>query len=60
VFILKEIFFSRTSKSISIKLGTTHSQVKGKSRARSFSKGRQSQKCKNGIGSFKNLLLTNY
>jgi hypothetical protein len=31
-----------------------------KYRARSSSKGRQSQKCKNGVGSFKNLLLQNH
>jgi hypothetical protein len=29
VFILKKIFFSRTSKPISIKLGTNHPLVKG-------------------------------
>jgi hypothetical protein len=45
VFILKKIFFFRTSRPISIKLGTNHSFGKGnsklyKSRARSFSKGR--------------------
>jgi hypothetical protein len=29
-------------------------------RARSSSKGRLSPKCKNGVGSFKNLILKNY
>jgi hypothetical protein len=60
VFILKKIVFSRTSKPISIKLGTNYPWVKGilncSIRSRSSSKGRLLQKCKNGVGSFKNLL----
>jgi hypothetical protein len=47
VFTLKKIFFSRTSKPISIKLGTNHPQVEG------------IQNCTNqGPGPFKGELIT--
>jgi hypothetical protein len=49
MFTLKKIFFSRTSRPISIKLGTNHPYVKG------------IQNCPNqGPGPFKNLLLQNH
>jgi hypothetical protein len=61
VFILKEIFFSRTSRPISIKLGTNHPWVKGILNCSnkgpvSLERGDNYQKCKYGVGSFKNLL----
>jgi hypothetical protein len=57
-----KIFFSRTSRPNSIKLGTNYPWMKGNQVCsnRSCSKGRWSQKCQNGVGSFKNLLFQNW
>jgi hypothetical protein len=57
LFWIKKKIFSRTSGLISIKLGTNHPWEKrilncSKLRAKSFSKGRWSQTCKNGVGLF--------
>jgi hypothetical protein len=64
VFFFKETFFSRTIWSNSIKLNINYPQAKGikfvQRRASSSSKRRLSQKCKNRVWSFKNLLLKNY
>jgi hypothetical protein len=65
VLILKEIFFSRTSRPISIKLDTNHPWVKGilncsNKMPGSLERGDTYEKCKNGVGSFKNLLFQNH
>jgi hypothetical protein len=65
VLILKEIFFSRTSRPISIKLDTNHPWIKGilncsNKGPGSLERGDNYQKCKNGVGSFKNLLFQNH
>jgi hypothetical protein len=60
-FFFLEIFFSRTSRPKSIKLGTNHSWVKGlqvcsiKGQG-PFQRGDNHENIKNGLGSFKNLL----
>jgi hypothetical protein len=64
MFILKKKI-SRTSRPISIKLGINHSWVKGILNCSNkgsglLQRGDKSQKCKNGVGSFKNLLLQNH
>jgi hypothetical protein len=54
--------FSRTSKSISIKLGTNHPEVRGIKNYTIQVPGpfQRGNNHKNGVGSFKNLLLTNH
>jgi hypothetical protein len=61
VFILKKIF-SRTRRPISIKLGTNHLWVKGILNYSNKGPGplQRGDDCKNGVGSFKNLLLQNH
>jgi hypothetical protein len=61
---IEKIFFSRTSRPISIKLGINHPWVKGilnclNKRPGPFRRGDNHKKCKNGVGSFKTLLLQN-
>jgi hypothetical protein len=63
MFILKIIFFSRTSRTISIKLGINHPWVKGILNCSNKGPGplqRESKKCKNEVGSLKNLLFQNH
>jgi hypothetical protein len=61
MFILKIIFFSRTSRPISMKLDINHPWVKGilncSLKGQVLFKGeiKKFKKCKNGVGSFKNL-----
>jgi hypothetical protein len=61
MFILKKIFFSRTSRPISIKLGINHPWVKGilNCSNKGPSPLQRGDNRKNGVGSFKNLLLQN-
>jgi hypothetical protein len=59
------IFFSRTSEPNSIKLGTNYPWLKGiqvcsNKGSGPLQRGRSSQKCKNGVGSFKNLLQNHW
>jgi hypothetical protein len=58
MFILKKIFFSRTSRPISIKLGINHPWVKGILNCSNKGSGpfQRGDNHKNGVGSFKNLL----
>jgi hypothetical protein len=58
VFILKNIFSSRTSRPISIKLGIDHPWVKGILTCSNKGPGplQREDNYKNGVGSFKNLL----
>jgi hypothetical protein len=56
---------SRTSRPISIKLGIYHPWVKGilncsKKGPGPLQRGDNLKKCKNGVASFKNLLLQNH
>jgi hypothetical protein len=62
VFILKKIFFSRTSWPISIKLGINYPWVKGILNCSNKGPGplQRGDDYKNGVGSFKNLLLQNH
>jgi hypothetical protein len=65
VFILKKKIFSRTSTLISITLGTNHPWVKGILNCSNkgpgpLRRGGNYKKCKNGVVSFKNLLLQNH
>jgi hypothetical protein len=62
---LKKIFFSRTSWPNSIKLVTNYPWVKGIQLCSNkgpgpLQRGDNHKKCKNGMVSFKNLLLKNY
>jgi hypothetical protein len=64
MLILTKIF-SRTSRPISIKLGINHRWVKGILNCLNkgpgpLQRGDNHKKCKNGVGSFKNLLLQNH
>jgi hypothetical protein len=61
MFILKKIF-SRTSRPISLKLGINHPWVKGIVNCSNKGPGplQRGNNRKNGVGSFKNLLLQNY
>jgi hypothetical protein len=63
--LLRKIFFSRTSRPISIKLGINHLWVKGILNCSNkgpgpLQRGDNHKKCKNGVVSFKNLLLQNH
>jgi hypothetical protein len=62
VCIEKKIFFSRTSRPISIKLGTNHPLVKEILNYSNKEPGpvQRGDNCKNGMGSCKNLLLKNH
>jgi hypothetical protein len=54
-----EIYFSRTSKPNSIKLGTYDPWVKGIQVCSNKGPGPLQRECENGVGSFRNLLLQN-
>jgi hypothetical protein len=62
VFILKKIFFSRTSRPISIKRGTNHPWVKGILNYSNKGPGplQRGDNYKNEVGSFNNLLFQNH
>jgi hypothetical protein len=62
MFILKKIFFSRTNRPISIKLVINHPWVRGILNCSNKGPGpfQRGDNYKNGVGSFKNLLLQNY
>jgi hypothetical protein len=58
----KKKIFSRTSRPISIKLGTNHPWVRGILNCSNQGPGplQRGDNCKNGVGSFKNLLKKNH
>jgi hypothetical protein len=62
MFILKKIFFSRTSRPISIKLSINYTWVKGILNCSNKGPGplQRGDNRKNGVGSFKNLLIQNH
>jgi hypothetical protein len=63
MFILKKKFFSRTSRPITIKLGMNHPWVQGILNCSNEGPGLKGEiitKCKNMVGSFKNLLHQNH
>jgi hypothetical protein len=65
IYIEKKIFFSRTSWPITIKLGINHSWVQGILNCSNKGPGPlqradNKKKCKNGMGSFKNLLQNHW
>jgi hypothetical protein len=62
MFILEKNFFSRTNWPISVKLGTNYPWVMGILNCSNKGPGphQRGDNHKNGVGSFKNLLLQNY